>query len=76
MKHVALDTTGAQQVGPRVLVYSCYFGFHEPFNPGATGTGIGYDRVVVTDHAALAVPGVTILRPDVSGDPGRIAPFS
>jgi hypothetical protein len=73
MKHVALDTTGAQQVGPRVLVYSCYFGFHEPFNPGATGTGIGYDRVVVTDHAALAVPGVTILRPDVSGDPGRMS---
>lgn len=75
MKHVALDATEAQQVGPRVLVYSCFFGFHEPFNATATGTGIGYDRLVVTDHAVLDVPGVTMLRPESGGDadPGRMS---
>jgi len=75
VKHAAFDPTDSQQIGPRILVYSCYFGFHEPFNPGATGTGIGYDRMVVTDHAALHLPGVTMLRPDAQtdGDPGRMS---
>lgn len=40
--------------GPRLAVYSCHFGAHEPFNPGATGAaGRGYDRFVFTDHASL-----------------------
>ncbi len=75
MKHVAFDDVPHQQVGPRILVYSCYFGFHEPFNPQATGSGIGYDRMVVTDHAALNVPGVTMMRPDSDAetDPGRMS---
>ncbi len=75
MKHAAFDPTESQQIGPRILVYSCYFGFHEPLNPAATGTGIGYDRMVVTDHAALNLPGVTLLRPDaeMSADPGRMS---
>ena len=75
MKHHSFDRDDSQQIGPRLLVYSCYFGFHEPFNPSATGSGIGYDRTVVTDHAALNLPGVTMLRPDavMAGDPGRMS---
>ena len=75
MKHEAFDPAASLQIGPRILVYSCYFGFHEPFNPAATGTGIGYDRMVVTDHAALNLPGVTMLLPDgeMAGDPGRLS---
>jgi hypothetical protein len=75
MKHESFDPADSQQIGPRILVYSCYFGFHEPFNAAATGAGIGYDRMVVTDHAALHLPGVTILRPDAeeTGDPGRMS---
>lgn len=75
MKHASIDTKAAREVGPRVLVYSCYFGFHEPFNAEATGSGIGYDRLIVTDHLALDVPGVTILRSDAGSDadPGRLS---
>ncbi len=75
MKHAAFDASASQPINPRILVYSCYFGFHEPFNPDATGAGVGYDRMVVTDHAALHLPGVTVLRPEVfeSGDPGRMS---
>lgn len=75
MKHQAFNPAASQQIGPRILVYSCYFGFHEPFNPDATGTGVGYDRMVVTDHAAFNLPGVSTLRPDAraAGDPGRMS---
>jgi hypothetical protein len=47
--------------GPRILVYSCYFGIYEPFNPKATGDGQGYDRLVVTDQPVSA-PGIETLR--------------
>lgn len=75
MKHESFDSTDAQQIGPRIAVYSCYFGFHEPLNPTATGAGVGYDRLVVTDHAALNLPGVTMLRPDatMADDPARMS---
>ncbi len=43
--------------GPRIAVYSCHFGAHEPFNPDATGAGgPGYDRFVFTDHDSLPTP--------------------
>lgn len=75
MKHQSFEAVESQQIGPRILVYSCYFGYHEPFNPTATGHGVGYDRMVVTDHAALQAPGVTMLRPaaGASDDPGRMS---
>lgn len=69
------DPAVSLQAAPRILVYSCYFGFHEPFNPTATGPGVAYDRLIVTDHAALDLPGVTMLRPDtaLTDDPGRMS---
>lgn len=51
----------------RILVYSCYFGQYEPFNPKATGPGVGYDRVVLTDQR-LNTPGIRILGPDMAQD--------
>ncbi|MGL6209883.1 MAG: glycosyltransferase domain-containing protein [Paracoccaceae bacterium] len=57
---------------PRIVVYSCYFGVYEPFNPTATGPGDGYDRVVLTDHPGLEIAGVTLMRPDLTElDPVR-----
>lgn len=49
-----------------IVVYSCHFGQHEPFNPQATGEGPGYDRVVFTDLPGLQAPGVQVrfLRPE------------
>lgn len=44
---------------PRIVVYSCYFGQYEPFNPKALGPGGGYDRVVLTDQPLLA-DGITV----------------
>lgn len=48
----------------RILVYSCYFGQYEPFNPKATGAGVGYDRVVLTDQP-LNTPGIRFLGADM-----------
>lgn len=39
-----------------VVVYTCYFGRHEPFNPTSMGSGRGADRVVFTDDVNLTVP--------------------
>lgn len=60
------DTLGH---GPRIAVYSCYFGLHEPFNPLATGPEGPWERVVFTDRKKLPVDGVrieTVSRPDLS----------
>lgn len=44
----------AGATGPRIAVYSCHFGAHEPFNPEATGSeSPAYDRFVFTDHDSL-----------------------
>jgi hypothetical protein len=53
----------------RLVVYSCYFGGYEPFNLGATGDGLGYDRVVITDDPTLRAPGVRVVCVDASGFP-------
>jgi hypothetical protein len=40
--------------GAKIAVYSCYFGWHEPFHPRATGRDLpGVDRFVFTDHDTL-----------------------
>lgn len=49
-----------QRAAPKVLVFSCYFGSYEPFNPLATGAGAGYDRIVLTDQKLIA-PGITFM---------------
>ncbi len=61
----------AGQVG-RVVVYSCYFGDYEPFNPAATGDGIGYDRVVFSDRTDLAHPGIRFETLDPGGMDARL----
>lgn len=45
-----------------IVVFGCYFGAPEPFNPDSLGDGKGYDRVLVTDRDDLEVPdGVRLL---------------
>ncbi|WP_299782455.1 glycosyltransferase domain-containing protein [uncultured Roseobacter sp.] len=46
----------------QIVVYGCFFGAPEPFNPTSLGTGEGYDRVLVTDRKDLSVPdGIRLL---------------
>ena len=75
------DKTTAQLGGQplvrplRVLVYSCYFGVYEPFNPLATGDGAGYDRIVLTDQPVSA-PGIQILQGIPGAEPGTATTLS
>ena len=56
--------------GPRIAVYSCYFGAHEPFNAAATGSDSpAYDRFVFTDHASLPSPARLIRLEDAGEGP-------
>lgn len=57
----------------RITVYSCYFGLYEPFNPEATAQEGDHARVVFTDHADLATPGVTFRQAEGEGDAGRLS---
>jgi hypothetical protein len=59
--------------GPRITVYSCYFGVYEPFNPEATSQEGDHARVVFTDHPGLSSQGVTVQREAEGGDPGRLS---
>lgn len=49
---------------PRIVVYSCYFGYPEPFNESALGDGAGYDRVLFTDRNDVAPQGVDVVHCD------------
>ena len=60
---------------PRVLVYSCYFGVYEPFNPKATGSGAGYDRIVLTDQP-VSSPGIQIMQGVLGAEPGDATTLS
>ena len=56
----------------RIVVYSAYYGAREPLNPGCLGEGVGYDRVIFTDHEGISVPGVEVRRDPLTGlDPAR-----
>lgn len=60
--------------GPRIAVYSCYFGAHEPFNAAATGSDSpAYDRFVFTDHASLPLPARLIRLEDAGEGPAILS---
>lgn len=60
--------------GPRIAVYSCYFGAHEPFNPEATGAdSAAYDRFVFTDHADLPTPARLVQLEDAGEGPAILS---
>lgn len=63
------DKAGTPVADPtnRVVVYSCYFGQHEPLNVESMGAGGAYDRVIFTDQHDLSYPGAKVVHLDDYG---------
>lgn len=67
-------TTVQSTTGKRLAVYSCHFGAHEPFNPGATAAESPYyDRFVFTDHASLPTTARLVNLPDPGHGPAILS---